>query len=264
MAYIDQNNNIFSTEVYKIHPKYLCSVSNKGNVIGVMGNLMVGTSSRYHRVTLKDYTTNTKHTVSVHRLVVEMFIGDMPQGMVINHIDGDKLNNNDWNLEICTQKHNAQHALDNGLTKPKVGEEHGMSILTDANVLEIYDLIKNGNDNNQIANIFGVNFRTVSLIRNGDRWKHLFDKHMGCVIPSKNTKYLIGKCLSVINDITSTDMKNIQISIKHGIEPSLISRVRSKKTWGNIWTLHNGSATTIPKGSTPQVYGGGNAKSPIC
>ena len=44
----------------------------------------------------------------IHRLVYETFIGEIPEGMVINHIDGDKLNNKLDNLECVTQRKNCQ------------------------------------------------------------------------------------------------------------------------------------------------------------
>lgn len=50
----------------------------------------------------------------VHRLVAREFLGQI-DGMVVNHIDGDKSNNDVSNLEICTQKENQQHAFDNRL-----------------------------------------------------------------------------------------------------------------------------------------------------
>ena len=43
---------------------------------------------------------------SVHKLVAEVFIGQCPDGLVINHIDSDPTNNRADNLEYLTQKAN--------------------------------------------------------------------------------------------------------------------------------------------------------------
>lgn len=248
-------------EIWKSHTDYKCKVSNYGNVKGIKNQLMVGNKKRYHRITVRD-KNGIPCTVSVHRLVAKLFLGNI-EGFVINHKDGNKLNNHVNNLEICTIKHNIQHAFDNGLAHGQKGEDNGNSIITEKDVLEIYNLIKKGNDNNYIADKYNINFRTVSLIRNGNRWKHLFNKHMNEKIPSKNSKYSIKLCFKVIKDILEKKLKNIEIAKKYNIEPSLISRVRSKKTWINIWSLYYRSATTIPhEGSTIQVNGIGKAEHP--
>ncbi len=56
----------------------------------------------------------SKRWVSVHRLVASAFVPN-PEGLpIVNHIDGDRLNNNASNLEWCTAKQNTQHARDAG------------------------------------------------------------------------------------------------------------------------------------------------------
>lgn len=51
-----------------------------------------------------------KQNKYVHRLVAEAFIGDIPKGYVINHIDHNKNNNAVSNLEIITQKQNVDYS----------------------------------------------------------------------------------------------------------------------------------------------------------
>ena len=55
----------------------------------------------------------------VHRLVAMTFIPNPKKKPAINHKDCNKKNNRASNLEWCTLKENAQHALANGLMKFK-------------------------------------------------------------------------------------------------------------------------------------------------
>lgn len=52
----------------------------------------------------------------VHRLVAETYLPcENTEGLVVNHKDGNSLNNCAWNLEWCTQKENIQQAYNNGV-----------------------------------------------------------------------------------------------------------------------------------------------------
>ncbi len=72
----------------------------------------------YKIVTL---SKNGKHrTFKVHRLVASAFINNSENKPQVNHIDGNKLNNNSDNLEWCTNSENQLHSIRLGLRKSTV------------------------------------------------------------------------------------------------------------------------------------------------
>ena len=60
-----------------------------------------------------------KKCCRVHRLVAEAFIVNENNKPQVNHIDGNKQNNNLSNLEYCTSCENVRHAFSTGLMKTK-------------------------------------------------------------------------------------------------------------------------------------------------
>src|SRR5690606_12133178 len=56
--------------------------------------------------------TNKIQYKTIHRLVAETFIPNNDLSLQVNHKDGDKLNNQQTNLEWVTVKENIQHSYD--------------------------------------------------------------------------------------------------------------------------------------------------------
>ena len=73
----------------------------------------------------------------VHRLVAMAFIGMPPDGMEINHKNGNKSDNRLDNLEYVTHSQNVVHAHRNGLINQARGERINTAILTADQVREI-------------------------------------------------------------------------------------------------------------------------------
>jgi len=108
----------------------------------------------------------------VHRLVAETFLGEIPKNMVVNHKDGNKLNNHVSNLEIVTSKENNDHAKANCLLNIK-GSSHGKSKLNEQQVLKIKQMFIDGYSDKEIASIYDVSRGTINPIRRNKTWKHV-------------------------------------------------------------------------------------------
>lgn len=110
-------------------------ISNKGRVKSLdrvvngrklKGKILSANGNRYLKVIL--YKNNIGKNKDVHRLVAIHFVDGYFNNAVVNHKDGDKLNNLFTNLEWCTSEHNNLHAKETGLLKPPTSFEHGNSI----------------------------------------------------------------------------------------------------------------------------------------
>ena len=108
----------------------LYEVSNLGNVRSLRYNNTNKISplkvyiekAGYARVSLsKNGKSKNKR---IHRLVAEAFIPNMNSLPQVNHIDGNKLNNNVKNLEWCSASRNQKHKYEMGLMVCKTGKAH--------------------------------------------------------------------------------------------------------------------------------------------
>ena len=100
----------------------LYQISNLGNVrsfkaVSKGGNLKAVYRKGYATVTL--VKCGVSRVCSIHRLVAQAFIPNPYNLPYINHIDGNKSNNDISNLEWCTHLENMRHAFDTGLVKRK-------------------------------------------------------------------------------------------------------------------------------------------------
>ena len=105
-------------------------------------------------------------TTYSHKLIALTFLGERPNRLVVDHIDGDYLNNNINNLRYVNQKENVNNAM--RLGKIKIGEGCKWSILKKENVIEI----RNSKiQNNILAKKYNVSRATIYDIKNYRTWK---------------------------------------------------------------------------------------------
>lgn len=110
--------------------------------------------------------------VKVHRLVAGAFIDNPENKPCVNHKDRDRLNNKVDNLEWCTYKENSQHAFNLGVNSAKC-EDHGLSLLTNKQVMEIRKKLSNGEKGVTLAREFGVSPTIISYIKNRKTYKNV-------------------------------------------------------------------------------------------
>jgi hypothetical protein len=124
---------------------------------------------------LRVHLTDGKRRFSrvVHRLVLDAFRGPQPSAIhECNHKDGRKANNVASNLEWVTPVENNAHSVANGFWTPAIGEDHGMAILTEADV-RIIRTLRGKVTGAELGRRYHVNPQTIRAIWTGRNWKHV-------------------------------------------------------------------------------------------
>ena len=94
-----------------IETKYL--ISENGEVFSEYKNIFLKSSTTQHGYSSVTLSVNGKKIRKyIHRLVAEYYLGFQEKGgRVINHIDGNKLNNNFSNLRCVSKSENTKNAF---------------------------------------------------------------------------------------------------------------------------------------------------------
>lgn len=112
--YKDDGSEVFVDVVE--NPNY--QVSNHGQLLNKKtGKIVQGsfTNKGYIRARL-NWDNGNSRTYAIHRLIAHAFYAlDKVDDLDVNHINGDKSNNNLSNLEWCTRSENMKHAYSTGL-----------------------------------------------------------------------------------------------------------------------------------------------------
>lgn len=131
--------------------------------------LKPGVNGGYHKVLLM--RDGIRNQILVHRLVAEAFIGPIPVGKEVNHINGIKSDNRVENLEICSHQENRAHAC--VVLGKGTGEGNGRAKLSETEVLEIRSQRKDGATLESLSVKYGVSTNQISRIHHKQRWAHL-------------------------------------------------------------------------------------------
>jgi|LGVE01.1.fsa_nt_gb hypothetical protein len=159
------------SEIWKVingYEKY--EISNIGNVR--KGKLLLSPQVNQCGYIVIRLTKNKKrYHNSIHRLVAIAFIPNIDNLKEVNHIDGNKLNNDYTNLEWSSRSKNIQHAYDTGLKIALSGINHPQVTLSKEICLKIQDDLNEGKlSKTNIAKKYNTNRKLVYNIQHKIHW----------------------------------------------------------------------------------------------
>lgn len=99
----------------------------------------------------------------VHRLVGITFLG-LKENQKINHLDGNKANNNLENLEVCTLSQNVKYDFKMG-RRSNSGENHPLFFIDEVLKNKVRALLNEGLSQQKVADIVGMSQVAVSKIK---------------------------------------------------------------------------------------------------
>ena len=155
---ISNKGNLRVNLKYRKYRSYNCKILNP-----------IVDKDGYYRTVLIDNQGNAKMKI-IHRLVAQEFLDNKFNYPVVNHINGIKSDNNYYNLEWCTVRHNNVHAIELGLKKPLKREFHNLAKLKEQDILDIRANVDNLFQW-QLGLVYRVEQSQISRIMLFKRWK---------------------------------------------------------------------------------------------
>ena len=146
-------------------------VSNLGRIRSLYKNIILKPQFGKHYLHVSLYKNKKCYSKDIHVIVAKTFIPNSNNLPEVNHIDGNKHNNNITNLEWSTKSDNEKHAYRTGLRSAK-GEKNNCAKLTNVQVKEIKEL-KGKIKGSEIALMYDIDRSVIYNIFNNKAWKHI-------------------------------------------------------------------------------------------
>ncbi len=143
-------------------------ISNTGKLYSLISKKILKTvihKEGYEVVCVSLGSRKNKKLIRIHVAVACMFVEGYKDGLIVNHIDCNKLNNIYTNLEWVTHSENSQHAEENGLMshvniKPvkQIDPKTGKVIQTFESIASAQNFFTPNKRNGNVANaLYGRN-----------------------------------------------------------------------------------------------------------
>lgn len=191
-------NDFKDFEIVKNHPNYIISRT---------GSLYNTKSRRYISTTIKNgyirYNVNWSRR-NMHEVLADQFIPNPKNYNSIDHIDGNKLNNDLSNLEWCDIEENKKRAYNNGLTRVV------KTMVTFVKDSESFTLL--GLEN--ASKVFGIKKSTLCTMikRYGDKDIEIPDGSM------KGYKIITNKCKCKVQRLSEMEQSLSELEMVDNLE----------------------------------------------
>lgn len=171
------NNKVQLLDLHYIK-EYNIFITKSGRVFNSMGN-------EYHAIADRQGYIHFSHkgkAIYIHKVVAQYFVPQpfLPllknDKLIVNHIDGNKKNNNYKNLEWATYSQNTRHAYETGLEKAVTGENHHAHKFTIQDIKFIREHYKKRDkkySSGALGRMFNVDPSTIRDIVNRKTWKEV-------------------------------------------------------------------------------------------
>ena len=179
-----------STEIWKEWRDSNYSVSSHGRIRNDRTGLVLRPSAKIpgkgRKQTIYLVVDLYRKKMPVHRLVAELFIERTTGMNVVNHLDGNTLNNKVENLEWTSPLENVRHAVRMGLNRQptpykykgttasasKLGDKNPNSKLAVSDVHTIKYSLQHLSGT-EVGKMFGVSSQTIHCIWSKRSWAHV-------------------------------------------------------------------------------------------
>lgn len=177
----------------------------------------------YYNIRLQD-DNNVSRLMLMHRLLALMFIPNPDNKPFVNHIDGNKLNNDLSNLEWVTMLGNHVHGREHNLLKP--------SHITPDQALFICEQLDDGASVQELVDCYGFSYDAVRSIFRRESYKDI-SKDFCFYVEHRDSPLTDDQVIQICNMIND-GISTREIGEYFNISLDRIRRIRNGRNYSHI------------------------------